>query len=469
MTEHHDVAVIKAGFFEVAHQECDRRPYVIAAAGCGVDRDQFGQDIACQGVVLRAGAARGLAEQQNSEAGDHWQGFLHGVLPLCWTMRRSVSLPAVMRIPTNMVLLLLLLGAAPVAAELDLQNASLTRLDNGLTVILLEDRNFPVVSVQTLYRVGARNEVSGKTGLAHFLEHMAFRSSENFPDTGLVSSIYARGGEWHGYTWIDQTTYFATAPKEQLDLLLRIEADRMARLDIAIDDMDAERGAVLAEMHMYENDPGSMLIDAVNYLTFLGHPYRNNTIGWQSDIEHLRHEDVVAFYRRHYHPSNAVLVVVGDFDPARVRARIAKLFAAFAKQAPTPLPHTIEPPQNGARRVLLHGAAGQRQFRIAWRAPAAGSPDFAAFLVLQSLLGASSGVNFNQNDWGSEVAAGAILDGAADSLTTWYPPSAQDYVFVVGGSAPAGKTESRDRTGGHDAHRCVASQRAGQRAAGGRH
>lgn len=347
-----------------------------------------------------------------------------------------------MRMLINKFSLLLLLSSSPASAALDLRNAAVERLDNGLTVILLEDRNFPVASVQMLYRVGARDETTGRTGLAHFLEHMAFRDAENFPDAGFISSITARGGEWHGYTWIDQTTYFATVPKEYLDLLLRIEADRMTRLEISVDDMDAERGAVLAEMHMYENDPTSMLIDAVNFLSFLGHPYRNNTIGWEADIEALQHSDVVEFYRRHYHPANAVLAVVGDIDSKTVRARIEELFGGFESRAPTALPHTTEPVQNGERRVVLHGAAGERQFQIAWRAPSASSPDFAAFLVLQSLLGASSGVNFSQNDWGTEVAAGSILDGVAEGVTTWFPPSAQDYVFVIGGIAPAGASET---------------------------
>ena len=116
------------------------------------------------------------------------------------------------------------------SAYLDLSTAAVERLDNGMTLIVLEEHSFPVVSVHMLYRVGARNETSGATGLAHFLEHMAFRATESFPDTGVVSSIYAAGGEWHGYTWLDQTNYFETAPRENLDLLLRIEADRMARL-----------------------------------------------------------------------------------------------------------------------------------------------------------------------------------------------------------------------------------------------
>lgn len=328
------------------------------------------------------------------------------------------------------------------SAAIDLRNASVERLDNGLTVILLEDRNFPVASVQMLYRVGARDESYGQTGIAHFLEHMAFRDSGNFPDTGLVSSIYAIGGEWHGYTWTDQTTYFATVPKEQLDLLLRIEADRMTGLRISPENIEAERGAVLAEMHMYENYPTSMLIDAVMFASFFAHPYRNNTIGWESDVENLTHAEVVAFYERHYQPANAVVAVAGDIDREQVRARIGELFGNIEGRAATPLPRTVEPLQEGERRVRLHGNTDAPRFMIAYRAPSANHADFPAFLVLQEVLGASSGVNFRQNDWGTPVDEGSILDGVAGEVTTWYPPSAQDYVFIIGGTIASDADES---------------------------
>ena len=340
------------------------------------------------------------------------------------------------------VAILVTCAAVQAQAELDLRNASVDRYDNGFSLILLPDHRFPVVSVQMLYRVGARNEVSGKTGLAHFLEHMAFRDSRNFPDTELVSRIYAVGGEWHGYTWTDQTTYYSTVPSEHLDLLLRIEADRMSNLNIAKEDMQAERGAVLAEMHMYENSPTSMLIDAVNFMSFLAHPYRNNTIGWESDIQNLQHDDVVDFYKQHYQPANAVLAIVGDFDRKTVRKRVETLFGSAPSTEATPLPHTIEPPQNGLRRVTLHGPEDQRQFMIAYRAPSVVNSDFASFLVLQEILGSGSGVSFLQNDWGTAVDSESTLAGAAESLTTWYPPSAQDYVFIIGGVAPAGDDEA---------------------------
>lgn len=325
---------------------------------------------------------------------------------------------------------------------IDLRNATVEHLDNGLTVIMLEDRNFPVASVQMAYRVGARNEVTGLTGLAHFVEHMAFRASENFPDTGLVSNIYARGGEWHGYTWTDLTTYFATVPARELDLLLRIEADRMARLDLSPAVIEAERGAVLAEMHMYENDPSSMLVDALMFTSFLVHPYRNNTIGIESDIDAITYDDVAAFYRAHYHPGNAVLAVVGDFDRELVAARIEELFAPIEGRRPTPLPHTVEPRQTGERHVRVSGSSDARQFAIGYRAPSSNDADLPAFLVLQALLADSSGVSFLQNDWGTPARPGSVLDGATVDVATWYPPSAQDYIFMIAGQPDSDQSEA---------------------------
>ena len=328
------------------------------------------------------------------------------------------------------------------AARLDLAAATLERLDNGLTVLVLEEPAFPLVSVQMLYRVGAKHEAPGATGLAHFLEHMAFRSSENFPDTQLVSSIYAVGGEWHGYTWLDQTTYFATAPREQLDLLLRIEADRMTRLRVPEADVKAEIGAVLAEMHGYENDPAAVLQDNVLYVSFLAHPYRNNTIGWESDIAGIRHAEVVEFYRQHYHPGNAVLAVVGDVRRDEVLQRVRQLFDGLEGRPPTPNPRTVEPAQQGERRIRVQGATDRKHFRIAWRAPSVHSPDYAPFLVLQELLAGGSGVSFLQNDWGTPARADSPLGRVAQGIATWFPPSEQDYVFIVSGTLPADGDET---------------------------
>lgn len=329
-------------------------------------------------------------------------------------------------------LFLAALLATPLPA-FDLPAAEVTRLDNGLTVLVLEDRTLPVVSVQVLYRAGARNEAPGTTGVAHFMEHMAFRASKGFPETELASRIYAVGGEWHAYTWIDQTTYYETAPREELDLLLRIEADRMARLLVPADEVEAERGAVLAELHGYENDPGSVLYDAVLAASFLQHPYRYNTIGWESDVEAITRADLVAFYRRHYAPANAVLAVAGDVDRDAVVDRARALFGDLTAGEPTPPPRTREPVQRGVRRIEVRGD-GDPRFAVAWRAPAVGDPDWPAFLLLREVLGGGEGVNFQQEDFGVPVASGTRLAGLPAAATTFLVPTADPYVLVVAGA-----------------------------------
>ncbi|MEX0644445.1 MAG: pitrilysin family protein, partial [Parvularculaceae bacterium] len=245
------------------------------------------------------------------------------------------------------------LFAAPASAALDLNRAAVTRLDNGLTLIVLEEHSRPIVSVQMLYKVGGRDDPAGRMGLAHFFEHMAFRASANFLGTGLVDEIYAVGGEWHGYTWIDQTTYFATAPASELDLLLRIEADRMGRLAINADDVKAEFGAVLAEMNLYENDLSSVLFDALLAAHFPVHPYGANTIGYEGDIAAITKADLDDVYRRHIRPATGVLAVVGDVSGEDVLRRVEILFGKFKGGDEARLPPSAEPKSAALRRVSI--------------------------------------------------------------------------------------------------------------------
>jgi zinc protease len=360
--------------------------------------------------------------------------------------RKLTPAPARRRSAVLCSLILVGLIAQPIGA-FDLARARRFELENGLELLVLEEPAMPLVSVQMLYRVGARNEPIGRSGLAHFLEHMAFRASQNFPDTEVVSAIYAVGGEWHGYTWLDQTTYFETLPAEDLDLALRIEADRMARLEIPAAEVEAERGAVLAEMHGYENDPASVLHDIVLAVSFLQHPYRNNTIGWESDVESIDHDDLVAFYHYGYCPANAVLAVVGRVEAERVLGRVRELFGAFPGGARLAPPATVEPPQRGVRRVEVKGPGSRNRFEIAYRAPAITDPDWPAFLLLQQVLAGGRGVNFAQNEFGDPVRPTSRLAGITADLVTWYPPQAEPYVITIAGStdpsAATGELEAR--------------------------
>jgi predicted Zn-dependent peptidase len=312
------------------------------------------------------------------------------------------------------------------------------QLPNGLTVMILEDHAQPLVSTQMIYRAGGRTENPGETGLAHFVEHMAYRATENFPDTDVVSRIYAAGGEWHGYTWIDETAFFATVPADRLDLVLAIEADRMARLLIPAAEMEAERGAVLTELHGYENDPASRLSDAVIAASFVEHPYRNNIIGWETDVQRITRDEIVAFYRSHYAPANAVLAVVGDVDGARMMELVHAHFDGIPGGARTPLPRAIEPPQLGERRVDLQGGGGQAWFQISYRAPAASDPDYPAFLLLQAVLSGSSGASFRQDEEPFTARPGTRLynvGAGVHEVRTFCAPTALPYVFSLSGTA----------------------------------
>lgn len=342
------------------------------------------------------------------------------------------------------IVVLAALALAPCAANaVDLDRVRVSRLENGLTLLVLEDHALPVVSVQSAYKTGGRDDPEGRMGLAHFFEHMAFRASKNFPGTGLVSEIYGVGGEWHGYTWIDTITFFATAPKDDLDLLLRIEADRLGRLDMAKEDVLAETGAVIAEMNGYANDPSTILFDATLAAAFQVHPYRKNTIGYAADVSAITHDDIVRFYRERIGPKTAVIAVAGDVDADAVEARVKKLFGKFKGGAEPALPPDSEPPMAGEKRVRLEGTTGAKLFRMAYPAPAAASGDYPAFLLLQALAGASSGVSFLQNDWGTPAAEGSALYGVTGDLSTWFIATAQPYVFLIAGSAPAGADEAK--------------------------
>ena len=201
-------------------------------------------------------------------------------------------------------------------------------LDNGLTVLVAEEPGSPLVTVAMAYKVGARNEAAGTTGLAHYAEHMTFRGTARFPGHELADSITRQGGRTSAYTWIDQTYYASTLERGGLDHLLDVEAERMSAATFDPEGFRKERTSVLAELRSYD-DPQSLLYDAVLAASFEIHPYRNNTIGWLSDVEALTRDDAYAFYRRYYQPNNAVLVVASGLGADQVLAKVRERFGRF--------------------------------------------------------------------------------------------------------------------------------------------
>ncbi|HYV84640.1 MAG TPA: insulinase family protein [Patescibacteria group bacterium] len=342
------------------------------------------------------------------------------------------------------------LAAAPRDAD-PFAAARTVHLDNGLTVVLARVPGRPVVAVQVYYRVGARNEPTGVTGIAHFVEHMLFRGTTSFGLADVTGVIERAGGEWHGYTWLDGTTYFEAAPAALLPELLHLEAERMTSARMAPAEVDPERGAVFQEYRGYQLDARSDLADAVGMMQFLEHPYRNNTMGWESDLAAITPADLVAFYRRWYGPRNVVLAIAGDIDPDDAERQVRDRFGSIPAAGDDPRLRTVEPAPEGQRRLLMARPGAVPALLVSFPAPAA--PDarpFAALLVLDAILGRAKGLSFERHsgDLTIGLAAdpasrlGALLGegGPAASIGTALVATAYPYQYLVGASPAHGRT-----------------------------
>ncbi len=264
------------------------------------------------------------------------------------------------------------------------------RLANGLRVLLAPDAAKPTTTVNVTYLVGSRLENYGETGMAHLLEHLVFKGTPSLPGTSIVQELGKRGMRYNGTTSFDRTNYFETfaASDDNLDWVLKMEADRMVNSFIARKDLDSEMTVVRNEMEMGENDPAGVLMQRMVATAFLWHNYGKFPIGARSDVENVRIENLQAFYRKYYQPDNAVLVVAGRFDPAVTLRRIAGYFGAIAKPSRVLEPsYTVEPAQDGARSVTLKRVGDMQLVGAMYHVPAASHADYPPFWVLAEILG----------------------------------------------------------------------------------
>jgi len=228
-------------------------------------------------------------------------------------------------------------------------------LPNGLQVVVIENHRLPVVRQMVFYRVGAADDPPRKSGLAHYLEHLMFKGTETLAP-GEFSKIVARnGGRDNAYTTHDTTAFYQTVAKDRLELIMRIEADRMANLAIDPKEAVPELQVVIEERRArVDNRPGSQLDEHLAATLYMNHPYRVPVIGWRHEIETLTVEDALDFYRRHYAPNNAILVVAGDVTMEEVRPLAEKYYGAIpANPGIGPRVRLSEPPQRAARRVSM--------------------------------------------------------------------------------------------------------------------
>src|SRR5437763_3939880 len=228
-----------------------------------------------------------------------------------------------------------------------------TRLDNGLKVLIQEEHTAPLASVWCWYKVGSKDERPGLTGVSHWCEHMNFRGTTNIPRDQVKGIIEQYGGSWNGYTWIDETTYLETATRDALDRMLFIESERMANCLYHPDDCESERTVIIAELQGGENDPDQLLDQEVTATAFKAHPYGHPTIGWLSDLQTMTRDDLYGYYRRHYVPNNATLVIVGDVDAGDALENVKRRFGGVAPGPDVTRLATTEPEQTGERRLTI--------------------------------------------------------------------------------------------------------------------
>ena len=238
---------------------------------------------------------------------------------------------------------------------LPLQAAEVTTftLDNGMDVVVLEDHRAPVVVQMVWYRVGAGEEPLGKSGIAHFLEHLLFKGTDDMAAGEFSETVALNGGSDNAFTSWDYTAYFQRVAADRLDLMMRMEADRMRDLEMTEQDVATERDVVLEERNQrVDSDPGALFREQRQAAQFLNHPYGIPIIGWRHEIEQLNRDDAFAFYQRYYAPNNAILIVAGDVQPDEVRAMAETHYGPIAPTVDLPARvRPGEPPQLSERRL----------------------------------------------------------------------------------------------------------------------
>lgn len=267
-----------------------------------------------------------------------------------------------------------------------------TVLPNGLGVLLREVHTAPVATFWIWYRVGSRNEVPGITGISHWVEHMLFKGTPTLGKGEFSRLVNRHGGTWNGFTWKDFTAYFETLPAEHIGLGIRIESDRMVNTLFDPAEVSSERTVIISEREGAENNPEYALYEEVEGAAFRVHPYRHAVIGYKSDLWAITREDLVRHYRTYYAPNNAVIVAVGDFDGAALLREIREAFGPIPPGPPPPPVRSVEPPQEGERRVVVRRPGGAVPLvQMAFHAPAVSHPDFFPLLLVDGVLSGFKG------------------------------------------------------------------------------
>jgi len=312
-------------------------------------------------------------------------------------------------------------------------------LANGLQVVVIPDHRTPVVTQMIWYKVGSADETAGKSGLAHFLEHLMFKGTVHHPAGEFSKTVVRVGGTENAFTAADYTGYFQRVPRDQLATMMGFEADRMTGLTLKNEEVLSERDVVLEEYNMrVANSPDARLTEQIMAALYLNHPYGRPVIGWHQEIEKLNREDALAFYKRFYAPNNATLVIAGDVTADEIRPLAERTFGPIPAQpdiAPTRI-RPQEPTPAGPRTVTLADPRVEqtsvRRYYLVPAATAAGN-DSPALDVLAQVLGSGSN---------SLLYRALVVDKPlAVSAAAWYQGTAVDATqFAISVSPKPGIT-----------------------------
>jgi zinc protease len=312
------------------------------------------------------------------------------------------------------------------------------QLSNGLQVMLKEIHTAPIISNWIWYRVGSRDEVPGITGISHWVEHMQFKGTPQFPAGVLDKAVSRDGGVWNAFTYMDWTTYFQTMPANKIDLGIRLEADRMVNSIFNADEVSSERTVIISERQGNENQPLFQLGEAIQAAAFRVHPYHHEIIGDMADLQTISRDDLYNHYKKYYIPGNAVVVVTGDFDTEVMQARIHELYEPIPAGDQVIRALRPEPPQKGEHRLVVEGPGETSYVQASYHSPAATDPDFFPFVVLDSLLtGPSSlnlfgsGISNNTSRLYRSLVEGEVAVGVHGSLPATIDPNIYTITVTV--------------------------------------
>lgn len=305
-------------------------------------------------------------------------------------------------------------------------------LENGLQVVLIEDHRAPIVHHMVWYKVGAADEQPGLSGVAHYLEHLMFKGTPTVPPGEFSKRIAREGGRDNAFTSYDYTGYYQTIARDRLEMVMRMEAERMASLQPRQADAEPELQVVLQErLSRVDNSPAGQFGEQFDAAQYLSHAYGRPVIGWPQEVSKLTLEDAMDFYRAYYAPNNAILVVAGDVSPSELRSLAEKHYGLIPMRPVPPRIRPQEPPQLAARRISMSDPrVSQPSLRRSYLAPSrtAGAKQHAVPLaVLTEILNGPTGRLYTALVQG---------DGPAVSASAWYSSISLDPSTFGFGASP---------------------------------